>query len=282
MTIQQSTYVWFDGELIPWERATIHVASHVVHYGSSVFEGIRAYTTRTGPAIFCLDAHVDRLYSSAKIYRIEIPYSKEALRQAIVDTVRANAHQACYIRPVVFRGFDGWHLIPHSCPVQVAIVTTEWDNLLGREAIEQGVDVGVSSWTRIAPNTLPAAAKIGGQYINSQLIAMEAARHGYGEGIALDVNGWVSEGSGENVFAVVAGDIVTPPLAASILQGITRRCAIRLARDLGYSVREELMPRELLYLADELFFTGTAAGITTLRSIDGMPVASGGSGPVTR
>ncbi|HSJ57057.1 MAG TPA: branched-chain amino acid transaminase, partial [Anaerolineae bacterium] len=193
-----------------------------------------------------------------------------------------NAHQACYIRPVVFRGFDGWQLSPQPCPVQVAIMTIEWDNLLGSEAIEQGVDVGVSSWTRLAPNTLPAAAKIGGHYVNSQFIVMEALRHGYAEGIALDVHGQVSEGSGENIFAVVEGEIVTPPLASSILQGITRRCIIRLARDLGYAVREEPMPRELLYLADELFFTGTAAEITPIRSVDGMTVRSGCRGPVTR
>jgi branched-chain amino acid aminotransferase len=281
MAMQASEKVWFDGELVPWDRATVHVASHVLHYGSSVFEGIRAYETDEGPALFCLGPHLDRLYYSAKIYRMPIPFRQEALAVAIQDTVRANGHRSCYVRPLVFRGLDTLGLNPLSCPVHTAIITIEWGRYLGAEAIELGVDVGVSSWGRMAPNTFPAAAKIGGQYINSQLIVMEATRHGYSEGIALDAQGFVSEGSGENIFLVVDGEILTPPLASSVLQGITRRCVMSLARDLGYPVREELIPRELLYIADELFFTGTAAEISPVRSVDGIPVGSGRRGPVT-
>jgi branched-chain amino acid aminotransferase len=279
--MQASDKIWFNGQLIPWDQATVHVAAHVLHYGSSVFEGIRAYETGSGPAIFCLGPHIDRLFNSAKIYRMEIPYTKEEIEQAIEDTVAANKHKACYIRPLVFRGFDSLSIDPRTCPVEVAILTIEWGRYLGPEAIEQGVDVGVSSWWRMAPNTFPAAAKIGGQYVNSQLIAMEAAEHGYAEGIALDANGFVSEGSGENIFVVSNGHVLTPPLASSILQGVTRRCVITLAEDLGYQVREERLPREVLYTADEVFFTGTAAEITPIRSIDGIAIGAGRRGPVT-
>jgi branched-chain amino acid aminotransferase len=281
MTMNKADWIWFNGQLVPWNEAQVHVAAHVLHYGSSVFEGIRAYATDDGPAVFCLDPHVDRLFRSAKVYRMEIPYTKEEISQAITDTVKANGHGACYIRPLVFRGFDGLGIDPRSCPVEVTIITMEWGRYLGPEAIEQGVDVGVSSWQRMSPNTFPAAAKIGGQYINSQLIVMEAKDHGYTEGIALDANGFVSEGSGENIFVVKDGRIVTPPLASSILQGVTRRCVVTLAEDVGYEVQEELIPREVLYMADEVFFTGTAAEITPIRSIDHIPVGEGRRGPVT-
>ena len=281
MTMNKADWIWFNGQLVPWDEAQVHVAAHALHYGSSVFEGIRAYATDDGPAVFCLDPHVDRLFSSAKVYRMEIPYTKEEITQAITDTIKANGHGACYIRPLVFRGFDSLGIDPRSCPVEVAIITMEWGRYLGPEAIEQGVDVGVSSWRRMAPGTFPAAAKIGGQYINSQLITMEAAEHGYTEGIALDINGFVSEGSGENLFLVSGGDILTPPMASSILQGVTRRCVITLAGDLGYQVREELIPREMLYMADEVFFTGTAAEISPIRSVDGITVGAGHRGPVT-
>jgi branched-chain amino acid aminotransferase len=281
MPIQKSDRIWFDGQLIPWDRATVHVAAHTLHYGSSVFEGLRAYETSDGPAIFCLDRHLDRLFYSAKVFRMEIPYAKEEIKQAILDTVLANKHRACYIRPLVFRGVETLIVNPQACPVHVAIMTMEWGTYLGPEAIEQGVDVGVSSWWRMAPNTFPAAAKIGGQYINSQLIAMEAAEHGYAEGIALDASGFVSEGSGENIFLVSHGRILTPPLASSILQGVTRHCAITLAEELGYPVHEERIPREYLYIADEAFFTGTAAEITPIRSIDRITVGAGRRGPVT-
>jgi branched-chain amino acid aminotransferase len=281
MALQPSERIWFDGQLVPWDQATVHVGAHVLHYGSSVFEGIRTYDTVNGPAIFCLKPHVDRLFNSAKVYRMQIPYTKDEITQAILDTVKTNGHQSCYVRPLVFRGLDSLAVDPRSCPVQVVIMTFEWGSYLGREAVEQGVDVGVSSWWRMAPNTFPAAAKIGGQYINSQFIAMEAHERGYAEGIALDTNGYVSEGSGENIFVVSNGSILTPPLACSILQGVTRRCAITLAEDLGYQLRQEMIPREVLYIADEVFFTGTAAEITPVRSIDGIPIGAGRRGPLT-
>lgn len=287
MGMQKADRIWFDGALVPWDEATVHVASHVLHYGSSVFEGIRAYetdapgTAGSGPAIFCLGPHIDRLFHSATVYRLEIPYTKQEIQQAVKATVETNGHRACYVRPLVFRGVHDLGVNPSACPVQVAILTMEWGQYLGPEAIEQGVDVGVSSWRRMAPDTFPAAAKIGGQYINSQLIVMEAADRGFAEGIALDIQGYVSEGSGENVFVVADGEILTPPLASSILQGITRRCVMTLAKDLGYRVREVQIPRELLYMADELFFTGTAAEITPIRSVDGLVVGSGRRGPVT-
>ncbi|MFO7742811.1 MAG: branched-chain amino acid transaminase [Anaerolineae bacterium] len=282
MSIVKSEVIWFNGELVPWEQARIHVAAHVLHYGSSVFEGLRAYATGSGPAVFCLDPHVHRLFNSAKVYRMDIPYTEEEVRQAILDTVRANGHDACYIRPLVHRGVGTLGIDPRPCPVEVAVLTIEWGRYLGADAIEQGVDVGISSWRRMAPGTFPAAAKIGGQYINSQLIAMEAVENGYAEGVALDANGFVSEGSGMNLFIVHNGDLVTPPLASSVLEGITRRCVAQLSRDLGHSVREELIPREILYMADEIFFTGTAVEITPVRSVDGIPVGTGGRGPVTR
>jgi len=267
MALQTADKIWFDGQLVPWDQATVHVAAHVLHYGSSVFEGIRAYDVGGGPAAFCLYPHIDRMFDSAKILRMEIPYTREEIKQAISDTVAANRHKACYIRPLVFRGVDTLGVNPLSCPVHVVIITMQWGAYLGPEAIEQGVDVCVSSWQRIAPNTLPAAAKIGGQYVNSQLIVMEAVQDGYVEGIALDANGFVSEGSGENIFTVSRGVLRTPPTSSSILQGITRRCVIKLAEDLGYQVREEQIPRELLYISDEVFFTGTAAEVTPVRPL---------------
>jgi branched-chain amino acid aminotransferase len=281
MALQPADKIWFDGELIPWEQATIHIASHVLHYGSSVFEGIRAYDTTNGTAIFCLGQHIDRLYNSCKIFRMEIPYAKEQLKQAIVDTVKTNHDRACYIRPLVFRGYGSLGINPLPCPVQVAVITFEWGRYLGPEAIEQGVDVGVSSWTRLAPNTLPAAAKIGGQYVNSQLMAMEAQHRGYVEGIALDSNGYLSEGSGENLFVIKNDQILTPPVSASILQGVTRNCVITLAESAGYAVHQEMIPRELLYIADEAFFTGTAAEITPIRTVDGITIGAGRRGPIT-
>jgi branched-chain amino acid aminotransferase len=281
MPMQTSEYIWFDGRLVPWVQATVHVGAHVLHYGSSVFEGIRAYDTVDGTVVFCLDAHIDRMFNSAKIYRMEIPYTKDEVKKAILETVKANQHRSCYIRPLVFRGFDSLNVDPRSCPVQAAIITIEWGRYLGAEAIEQGVDVGVSSWSRMAPNTFPAAAKIGGQYVNSQLIAMEAHDLGYAEGIALDSNGYISEGSGENIFAIKDGSIFTPPLSSSILVGVTRQCVFALAEDLGNPIIPEVIPRELLYIADEVFFTGTAAEITPVRSIDGIPIGAGRRGPVT-
>jgi branched-chain amino acid aminotransferase len=281
MAMKKSENVWFDGELVPWDQATVHVSAHALHYGSSVFEGIRAYPFPEGPAIFCLEEHLDRLWASCKVYRMEIPYSRAEVRQAILDTIRANGHPECYIRPIVFRGWGTFALDGRSCPTHVSIITVYMGKYLGEGALENGVDVGVSSWHRMAPNTLPAAAKIGGQYINSQLIVMEAVERGYTEGIALDVSGYVSEGSGENVFVVRKGQISTPPLSNSILDGITRRCVLTLAGEMGLEVRQEPIPREMLYVADELLFCGTAAEITPVRSVDGIVVGSGQRGPVT-
>ena len=281
MAMKKSDKVWFDGELVPWDQATVHVSAHALHYGSSVFEGIRAYPFPEGPAIFCLEEHLDRLWASCKVFRMEIPYSRAEVRQAILDTIRANGHSECYIRPIVFRGWGTFALDGRSCPTHVSIITVYMGKYLGEGALENGVDVGVSSWHRMAPNTLPAAAKIGGQYINSQLIVMEAVERGYSEGIALDVSGYVSEGSGENIFVVRNGRISTPPLSNSILDGITRRCVLTLAGEMGLEVREEPIPREMLYVADELFFCGTAAEITPVRSVDSIVVGGGKRGPVT-
>jgi branched-chain amino acid aminotransferase len=281
MAMQTAEKIWFNGEFVPWDQATVHVATHALHYGSSVFEGIRTYQTQNGPQVFCLDQHIQRMFNSCKVYRMEIPYTKTQIKEAILKTVKANEHAACYIRPLAFRGYHALGVNPTACPVQVAIITMEWGRYLGPEAIEQGVDVGVSSWRRMAPNTFPAAAKIGGQYVNSQFIVMEATRHGYVEGIALDTSGFVSEGSGENIFVITDGVILTPPLSSSILQGVTRRCVMTLADDLGFPLTQERIPRELLYMADEVFFTGTAAEITPIRSIDGISVGAGKRGPIT-
>lgn len=281
MALDKTEFIWFNGELIPWDQATVHITAHALHYGSSVFEGIRAYEIKGQPHVFCLDAHVKRLFTSCKVYRMDVGYTQEEIKQAIIDTIKANQIKSCYIRPLVFRGSGGFAVNPLPCPVEVSIITIGWGRYLGPEAIEQGVDVGVSSWRRMAPGTFPAVAKIGGQYINSQFIVMEALDLGYAEGIALDINGFVSEGSGENLFIVRDGVIYTPPLYASILQGITRTCVMALARDLGYVVKEEMLPREMLYMADEVFFTGTAAEVTPIRSVDHVTVGSGRRGPIT-
>jgi branched-chain amino acid aminotransferase len=281
MPLQESKYIWVNGSLVAWQDAQVHVATHALHYGSSVFEGIRAYDTGGGAAVLCLGSHVERLFNSAKVCRMEIPYSQEQISKAIVDLVRDNGHSSCYIRPLAFRGVGSLGLDPRACPVEVIILTMEWGRYLGEESIEQGVDAGVSSWRRMAPDTFPAAAKIGGQYVNSQLMTMEANNHGYVEAIALDVAGYVSEGSGENIFVVQNGEILTPPLAASILQGVTRRCVIKLAQEAGLTVHEVPIPREMLYMADELFFTGTATEITPIRSVDRIQIGTGRRGPVT-
>jgi branched-chain amino acid aminotransferase len=279
--MQKSEWIWRNGEWVAWEDATVHVSAHALHYGSSVFEGLRAYSTPEGPAVFCLEAHTQRLFNSCKIARIEVPYTPEQINAVTVDIVARNKHQSCYIRPLVFRGVDSIGVDGRKCPVEVVIFTIEWGRYLGPEAIEQGVDVMVSSWRRMAPGTLPAMAKIGGQYINSQLITMEAKDNGFTEGIALDVNGYVSEGAGENLFVVTDGVIYTPPLSSSILGGITRQCVLTLAEDLGYEVHQQTIAREMLYVADELFFTGTAAEVTPIRSVDRVQIGSGSRGPIT-
>lgn len=282
MPFEEVKKVWMNGRLVDFADAKIHVFTHALHYGSGLFEGIRCYNTASvGPAIFRLEAHIRRLFDSCKIYRMELPFSPEEISQACLDAVSANEFDDCYLRPVVYRGFHSLGVFPAACPVDVVIGAWKWGKYLGPEAIENGVDVRVSSWNRMAPNTFPALAKATGNYMNSILIRQEAAIDGYAEGIALDVNGYVSEGSGENVFVVRDGKIFTPPLGASILAGITRSSVIRIARDLGFEIVESLIPRELLYVADEVFFTGTAAEVTPVRSIDRVPVGNGRRGPIT-
>ncbi len=273
--------IWMNGKLVEWKDATIHIASHVIHYGSGVFEGARCYETPRGSACFRLDAHMRRLQQSAKVYRMEYPLDLAGWQNAVLETIRANAMKACYIRPIVYRGYDTLGVNPTTCPVDVAILLWEWGAYLGKEALEQGCDVRVSSWSRMAPNTLPAMAKSTANYANSGLIKMDALADGYSEGIALDVYGNVSEGSGQNIFIVRDGVVTTPPLASSILGGITRDSIITLAKDLGYTVQESVLPREALYIADEVFFVGTAAEVTPVRSIDKITIGSGRRGPVT-
>jgi branched-chain amino acid aminotransferase len=281
MSFPKSEKIWMNGKFVPWDDAKIHVGSHVIHYGSAVFEGIRAYATPDGPAVFRLDAHTERLYNSAKIYRMDVPYSPEEFNAALCETIAVNRLDACYIRPIVYRGYGQLGVNPFPNPVDVAIMVWEWGKYLGTESIEKGVDACVSSWTRLAPNTMPTMAKSSANYMNSQLIKMEAVKEGYSEGIALDAQGNLSEGSGENLFLVVKGTLLTPPLISSVLPGITRDTVLALARRLEIPVREQEMPREMLYLADEVFFTGTAAEITPIRSIDKITVGRGARGPVT-
>ncbi len=273
--------IWHNGKFIAWDDAKIHVLSHVVSYGSSVFEGIRCYSTPDGPAIFRLPEHVRRMVDSAKIYRIEnLGFSRDQLAEAILEVVRVNGLRSCYIRPIVLRGYGEIGVNGLMNPIDVYVACWEWGKYLGDEAIVEGVDVCVSSWTRIAPNTLPALAKAGANYMNSQLIKMEALANGYAEGIALDTSGYVSEGSGENIFVVRDGKMFTPALGASVLPGITRDTVLQLARDLDIPVVESVIPREMLYIADEVFFSGTAAEITPIRSIDRIKIGKGRRGPV--
>ncbi len=273
--------IWFNGEFVAHEDAKIHVLSHVVHYGSSVFEGIRCYDTAEGPAVFRLSKHMQRLIDSAKIYRMEVPYSLEELNAASLDTIARSKMRSCYIRPVVFRGDGPKGVNPLNNPVETAIAVWEWGAYLGEEALEEGVDVQVASWSRMAPNTLPALAKAGGNYLNASLVKMDAVLNGYAEGIMLSVNGYLAEGSGENLFLVKDGTIYTAPVGLSILPGITRDAIITLAKDRGYTIEEKSIPREALYLADELFFTGTAAEVTPIRSVDKYTIGEGKRGPIT-
>ena len=273
--------IWMNGKLVEWKDATIHIASHVIHYGSGVFEGARCYETPKGSACFRLDEHLQRLINSAKIYRMDTGRDLAAWREAVLSTIRANQMKACYIRPLVYRGYETLGVNPLGNPVDCAIILWEWGAYLGKEALEIGVDMKVSSWSRMAPNTLPAMAKSTANYANSQLIKMEALADGYSEGIALDVYGNVSEGSGQNIFIVRDGAIMTPPISASILGGITRDSIITLARELGHTVAETDLPRESLYIADEVFCVGTAAEITPIKSIDKIQVGKGRRGPIT-
>ena len=274
--------IWRDGKLVGWEDATIHVMSHVVHYGSSVFEGIRCYATPNGPAVFRLRDHMRRLLDSCRIYRMPVEHSLDDLVQATVDTIVANELPACYLRPVVVRTGEQMGVLGTSAPVETFIIAWTWGAYLGHDALANGVDVCVSSWRRSAPDTIPTLAKAGGNYLNSQLSKMEARQNGYVEGIMLDSFGYVSEGSGENLFVIRDDVIYTSPLASGILSGITRDSVATIARDLGFQVKEQVLPREMLYIADELFFTGTAAEITPIRSVDRITVGEGKPGPVTR
>jgi branched-chain amino acid aminotransferase len=280
--IKATKKIWHNGRFIDWDDARVHVLTHALHYGTSVFEGLRCYDTPSGPAIFRAPEHIRRLADSAKIYRMEdIGFSQETLVNALSEVVRVNGMAACYLRPLVFRGYGEVGVLSLKNPIEVYIACWEWGKYLGAEAHDAGVDVCVSSWTRLAPNTLPTMAKAAANYMNSQLIKMEAVTNGYAEGIALDATGYVSEGSGENVFLVRDDVIYTPALGTSVLPGITRDSVIKLSRDCGYELREQPIPREWLYIADELFFTGTAAEITPIRSVDRIKVGSGKRGPVS-
>jgi len=273
--------IWMNGTLVDWADAKIHIGSHVIHYGTGVFEGARCYKTPKGSAGFRLDDHLVRLINSGKIYRMESPLDLQGWTTAVHDTIRANALDACYIRPLLYRGYSALGVNPLPCPVEAAVLVWEWNAYLGPEAQEKGVDVRISSWNRMAPNTFPALAKATANYANAGLIKMEAVLDGYAEGIALDVNGFVSEGSGQNLFMVRKNVLVTPSATSSILPGITRDTVITIAKSLGLEVREEMLPREALYLADEAFFVGTAVEITPIRSIDKIVVGAGQQGPVT-
>jgi branched-chain amino acid aminotransferase len=280
MAIQKTEKIWHNGKLINWDDATIHVMSHVVHYGSSVFEGIRCYALPAGGAIFRAQEHIQRLMDSAKIYRIDVPFTREEIVQGMVETIAHNGVWPCYVRPIVLRGYGEAGVNPLNSPTEVYIINYPWGKYLGAE--NEGADVCVSSWTRIAPNTLPAMAKSGANYMNSQLIKMEAILNGFVEGIALDVNGYISEGSGENVFLVRNGTLMTAPLGNSVLPGITRDSILQIARDLGIPIVEQMLPREMLYIAEEAFFTGTAAEVTPIRTVDKIAVGKGEIGPITK
>ena len=281
MAFTGNDQVWMNGSLVAWKDATVHVATHALHYGTGIFEGIRAYKTKNGSAVYRLPEHMRRLYDSCRVYRMEPQWSFDELSAAVVETVRVNGYESCYIRPLVYRGLETLGLDPRPCPVDVSIIVWEWAAMFGADGLSKGIDVGVSSWTRLAPNTLPAMAKATGNYANSGLIKMQAMIDGYGDAIALDENGLVSEGSGQNLFLVRDKVIYTPSVTSSILQGITRDSVMVMARDLGYEIREAAMPREFLYMADEAFFCGTAVEITPIRSVDRIPVGNGERGPVT-
>lgn len=278
----KAEYIWFDGDFVPWESAQVHVLSHVIHYGSSVFEGIRCYKTSEGPAVFRLREHVQRLVYSTKVARIELRFSEEELFQGCLDAVRRNGFEACYIRPVVFRGAGGMGVLPRDNPIHVVIATWDWGAYLGHDGIEQGVDVMVSTFRKQPPGTLPATVKFGGGYTLSTLAKMEAARLGFAEAVLLDTEGRVAEGTGENIFVVIDGKLLTPPLANSILGGITRRSVMQLAGDHRIPVSEEALTRDMLYMAQEVFFSGTACEITPVKSVDNLPVGKGKRGPITK
>ena len=282
MAMTKTDTIWMNGKLVPWDDAQVHVLSHVLHYGSSVFEGIRAYKTPSGAAIFRLGDHIERLAYSAKIYRMKMNYTAEQIERACIETVASNRLEECYIRPLVYRGYAHVGVNPIGTPIEIAIAAYPWGKYLGDDALTKGVAVKIGTWARMAPNTLPAMAKAGGNYLNSQLLKLEAVEDGYSEAIALDTNGYVSEGSGENLFLVHKGELITPPMHNSILAGITRASVMKLAQELALPVREMVIPREMLYIVDEAFFTGTAVEITPVTSVDRVPVGTGEVGAVTK
>jgi len=277
----RSETLWFDGDFIPWDQARVHVLSHALHYGTSVFEGIRCYATANGPAISRLEEHVRRFLHSAKIIRMPLPYTLDELGRACSEAVAVNEMGECYIRPIAFRGAGEMGVLPKNCPTHVAIGVWPWGAYLGEEGLKQGIDTMVSTWTKVAPNTIPAQAKIGGAYVMATVAKIEAVEAGCAEAILLDSDGRVAEGTGENIFVVYQGRIITPPLSNSILGGITRRSVMQLAVERGYEVVEQAVSRELLYMADELFFSGTAAEVTPIRTVDRLPVGTGKPGPIT-
>jgi len=283
MPIAEAKHIWYNGKLVAWKDATVHVLAHALHYGSTVFEGVRCYPTAKGPVIFRLRDHTKRLFDSAKIYRIEIPYTQEQINAACKQVITANAlNNGAYMRPFAFRSYGEIGVAPKiSPPIDTVIAAFEWGAYLGAEGLENGIDVCVSSWQRLAPNTIPSLGKAAGNYLSSQLISMEAKRLGFAEGIGLSTDGTVSEGAGENLFLIRDGVVYTPAVDNSILQGITRDTVVKLARAHGIEVREQAVPRELLYLADEIFLTGTAAEVTPVRSVDRITIGSGKRGPIT-
>lgn len=280
--MQESEYIWKNGKHMPWAEATTHVMTHALHYGTSFFEGIRLYDTKTGPAIFRLREHIQRLHDSAKIYGVKIPYSIDEIMDVCIETVRKNNLKSAYIRPIAYIGYGPMTVCPKEYDVDVVVAAFPWGAYLGEEGLESGIDVCISSWNRVAPNTVPTMAKVGGNYISGFLIGQEAHQNGFVEGIGLTPSGVLSEGAGENLFVVKDGKILTPHSASSILCGITRHTVITLAKDLGYEVSEQTLSREFLYLADELFFTGTAAEVTPIKSLDRKPIGNGCPGPVTK
>ena len=280
--MQATAHIWFNGHFVPWNDAQVHVLTHALHYGSGVFEGLRAYATPKGPAVLALDAHVERLFRSCKVVEMDLPWTPEQISHAILQTVSVNNVESCYVRPLAFRGYGELGVMPSNNPTQLVIACFPWGSLHGTEALENGIDVGVSSWRRMAPDTHPGMAKVTGNYVNSQLVVAEAVRHGYAEGIVLDTDGFACECSGENIFLYLDGKLLTPPLGESVLPGITRGLVIQLAAELGIPVQEQRVAREMLYFADEILLTGTAAEITPVRSVDHRPVGTGRPGDVTR
>lgn len=281
MSLRPTQWIWFNGQMVPWEKATVHVMTYGLHMGASIFEGIRCYPTSRGPAVFRLREHVRRLFDSARIYRMELPFGAAEVTEVCREVIRVNGLTGAYLRPLAWLGVGELGTNPLGHPVEMMVGAFEWGAYLGEEGLERGVDVCVSSWRRVAPDTIPSMAKAGGTYLSSQLISREARTNGYHEGIGLDVNGYLGEGSAENLFVVRDGVVYTPPVTCAILPGITRDSVITIARDLGYEVREQVLPREVLYVADELFFTGTAAEIAPIRSVDRFPVGEGKRGPIT-